>query len=51
MEELANYLDRLHHPALGACNIEIPDWHRLKSKIKDYVSHSIEGTKVRAVDA
>jgi len=45
-DELANYLDTLHHPALGACNIEVPEWHRLSGKLRDYVSHYIEGAKV-----
>jgi hypothetical protein len=45
-DELVRYLDMINHPALGACNIEVPDWHGLKGKIKDYVTHDIQGTKV-----
>lgn len=32
--------------ALGACNMDIPDGHSLKGKIRDYVSHDIAGSKV-----
>eukprot|EP00967_Tisochrysis_lutea_P032218 scaffold38082_cov17-Tisochrysis_lutea.AAC.1 len=36
---------------MRACNIEVPEWHRLSGKLRDYVSHYIEGAKPRDTEA
>jgi hypothetical protein len=46
-DKLADYVESLSYPMLGACNLDIPHDHRLAKGLKTHSVHIMQDTKVR----